>query len=379
MAKLKINSDIVSEDERQFLKLWLGIDSGISYDSIETFLDSIAEDDNQIDISIHCRGGEVMEGWSIYDKLRASGKEISATIEGKCASMASILLLAAPQERRYGRPNASLLIHDPYMCYVDGHLTAEELNKLSENMQSETDKIVDCYVERTGADETTIRALMKEDKFIDMEQAKELGFISTIVAPITAIKTESTNNKTFNIKQMKEEVKVPKSFLDKILAFTKTKSIAEAEKKLIVAMELTTQEGTTLTVEREEGDPQVGDKASPDGTHSMPDGKTIVVEGGEITEIIEAATETNAETEALKAEVESLKEQLNALKTNAISDTERDILNKVKEIGIDKLKAMSSNYVPAARVQSQSALDSKEPVAKRSSVEERLEKIKNQS
>lgn len=53
----------------------------------------------------------------------------------------------------------------------------------------------------------------------------------------------------------------------------------------IVSLDLSTADGGTLTVEREEGDPQVGDTASPDGEHLMPDGSTIVVEGGVISEI----------------------------------------------------------------------------------------------
>ena len=51
------------------------------------------------------------------------------------------------------------------------------------------------------------------------------------------------------------------------------------------AKDLNTADGQTITDEREEGDPQVGDKASPDGTFEMPDGKTIVVEDGVITDI----------------------------------------------------------------------------------------------
>lgn len=53
----------------------------------------------------------------------------------------------------------------------------------------------------------------------------------------------------------------------------------------IVSLDLSTADGSTLTVEREDGEPQVGDTASPDGEHLMPDGSTIVVEGGVIAEI----------------------------------------------------------------------------------------------
>ena len=356
MANLKINSNIVSEEERQFIEVIFGVDSGVSYDSIESFLEAIPADDNNINISIHCNGGEVMEGWSIYDKLRASGKEISATIEGKCASMASILLLAAPKERRYGRPNSSLLIHDPYIPFAYGQLTADELAKLSEDMQKETDKIVNTYIERTGADEQIIRDLMKEDKFIDMDKALELGFISKIIPHATAKSLNPLNNLNINKSNlMTKEVKVSKTFIDKVLAKLGYQKLEEAEKAFAaaVALELTTSNGTTLTVEREEGDPQVGDKATPDGTHEMPDGKTIKVENGEITEI----TEPNPEVDALKAKVAELEsllkmanDSIDNYKANAISDAQKAVLDKVTALGgIEKLRTIASNYVPPVR------------------------------
>jgi ATP-dependent Clp protease protease subunit len=126
-------------------------------------------------------------------------------------------------------------------------------------------------------------------------------------------------------------------------------------------MELTTEDGTVLTVEREEGDPEVGDNASPDGTWLMPDGKTITVEGGVITEITKAEPETEPETDA---EVATLKQQvadltatlkiandtIDNLKASKMSNADKDTLNKVAALGgIERLRTMASTYVPAAR------------------------------
>ena len=98
MAILRIYNDIVDETERLFLR-GMGAD-GVCYKSITEFLESIDENDSEIDLRIHCKGGLVVEGWAIYDALRDSGKTIKATIEGECSSMATIILLAAPKERR---------------------------------------------------------------------------------------------------------------------------------------------------------------------------------------------------------------------------------------------------------------------------------------
>ena len=48
---------------------------------------------------------------------------------------------------------------------------------------------------------------------------------------------------------------------------------------------ITAADGSEFTVEREDGDPQVGDTAYPDGTYTMEDGTVIVIEDNLITSI----------------------------------------------------------------------------------------------
>ena len=79
-----------------------------------------------------------------------------------------------------------------------------------------------------------------------------------------------------------KQVTVKQSIIDKLLAKCGYQKIEDIP---VISMELTDAEGNILTVEREEGEPQVGDAASPDGEHVMPDGKTIIVIDGVITEI----------------------------------------------------------------------------------------------
>lgn len=117
----------------------------------------------------------------------------------------------------------------------------------------------------------------------------------------------------------------------------------------IVSLDLSTADGSTLTVEREEGDPQVGDTASPDGEHLMPDGSTIVVEGGVISEIRDPEEE-NDELDAANARIAELETELTSLRAQAKSQDELVILNKVKTMGgLEGLKKIASSYVPDAR------------------------------
>lgn len=366
MAVLKIRSDIQTQDEKESLELW-GMTGGVTYNDIADFCDNIPEDDNTIDVYLHCNGGSVIEGWGMYDRLRATGKEITCIVEGKAASMATILLMAAPKERRKAYKNASLCVHNPWLpsWALDYTVTADDLDKAAQELRESQEKMLDLYVERCGCDREEMQALMNEDKYIDTDKAMAMGLIGSVIAPISASKID---NNFINKKQKKmaedknKKVEVKASIIDRVLAKLGIKSLSELE----CGMDLSTTDGQTLTIEREEGDPQVGDKASPDGTHNMPDGKTIIVKDGVITEITDGGTsspdpkggmedaqriaELEGEVEELKKRIEELEQAKAQALANAKTADDLRILNAVKIAGGEKaLAKISSGYVPPRR------------------------------
>lgn len=383
MAKLRIYNQIVNEDDKVFFQDMCGT-GGICYKDIPDFLDAMEEGDNEIDIRLHCPGGDCIEGWAIYDALRNSGKTISATIEGECSSMATIILLAAPKERRFGFENARMCIHNPAVAWLDlcsyERLTAEEINNLKvkltaqeKSLIEEQNKILNLYVERTGAERSELQQLMNEDKFVGMNRAAELGFIASTLAPNTDCKKR---NKSSNINTMaKGQIKIESRLVKKLLSLA---GIAKIEDVKILDQKITAADGTEFTVEREDGDPQVGDKAYPDGTYVLEDGTTVVV-AAEVIESITPATEEGedgetveslktqiddlsqkvadltaqvstltAEKEALTTDKADLESKVETLETEAKTEEEAEILDIVSKAGgkkwLDGLKEMSSTF-----------------------------------
>ena len=365
MAVLKIFNDIQTENEKNFCK-YFGEAEGVCFKDVDEFCEAIPKGDNAIDVRIHCDGGSVVEGWGIYDRLRATGKDITCTVEGNAASMATVILMAAPKERRRAYKNAQICVHNPWVpAYALGDtLTAAELEKAASDLKETQEKMLDLYVERCECNKEEMRALMDEDKFIGVDRAMELGLIGEIIAPASAKKQGLVfNNKKENkMAEKNEKVEVKASLLDRALAKLGLKNIEELAKGL----DLSTSDGQTLTVEREEGEPQIGDKASPDGTFEMPDGKTIVVKDGAITDIRTSSSggdkggegsELEKRVAELENEVKELQEKLesseNARKqAEAMAKTQEDlrILNAVKIAGGEKALAnISSSYKPAPR------------------------------
>lgn len=364
MAVLKIFNDIQTENEKNNSKFF-GEAEGICYKDVDEFCEQIPEDDNKIDVRLHCNGGSCTEGWAIYDRLRATGKEITCTVEGNAASMATVILMAAPKERRKAYASAEICVHNPWIssCGLSDIVTADDLDKAAKDLRDIQEKMLNLYVERCECDKEEMQALMNEDKYIGVNEAIRLGLIGEVIAPVSAKKQGAVfNNKSKN-KMAKEEkkVEVKASLIDRALAKLGIKNLDELAK----GMDLSTSDGQMLTVEREEGEPQVGDKATPDGEFMMPDGKTIVVADGVITDIKtdaqgsegEDGDENTDRIEELEKENEDLKKQIEEL-TQAKKDAEAKakttdelrILNAVKMAGGEKaLAKIVSNYKPQQR------------------------------
>lgn len=373
MAVLKIFNDIQSESEKKMCQFW-GDAEGVCFKDVDEFVANMDADDDVIEVRLHCDGGDVIEGWGIYDKLRSTGKQITTIVEGNAASMATVIMMAAPKERRKAYASAQILVHNPWICpyAFDYSMTADELRKAADDLQAQQDKILNLYVERCECDRDEMQALMNENKYIDTARAKELGLIGEVIAPASASAKSGAKGKyKFNSKSKAmakegKKVEVNASVIDRVLAKLGIKSLDEFEVK---GMDLSTADGQTLTIEREEGEPQVGDKVYPDGEFKMPDGSTIVVSEGVITDIKkdgEGAGEGSAEggdddkvaqleqeIEDLKKEVDDLKQQLEAANAKAKTQDDLRILNAVKIAGGEKaLAKLSSSYTPQPRSQS---------------------------
>lgn len=385
MARLKIYSDIVDEETKMFLA-WSGMEA-MAFSDIDQFIAGIPVDDDKIDLTINCRGGMTDTALAMYDALRATGKTISAEVIGECSSSATLLLLSARADLRKAHPNVTILIHNPYISgFVEGD--AKQVGNIADSLQDVQDKFLDIYVERTGSDRETLQAIMDEGKPMSAERAKELGFISDIILPISA---RNKNPKINNKMSIKEKI---------------FNALAK-----VFGMSLETADGKTLELEKESGEPIVGDKVtSEDGEYLMPDGSTIVVEGGTITEIRpakdeaddadaergeegeendtdpdnndETDSEKDAEIDRLKAEIaekdaeiDRLKKELEDAKAQAKSDTESKILSMVETAGgINWLKGVQSQGKVDKRATSSNNIDKTKKNAPQSFAEYRKAK-----
>jgi len=342
-ASLKLYGDI-GEGSFDFFDM----EERMSAKMVSDFLDD-NKDAKKITVHINSRGGDVQEGWAIHDLLVNSGKEIKTIGEGRVYSIATIIFLAGSE--RLMMKNADGLIHNPYIppYTLADKYESDDLVKIAEALQQEEEKILSFYVERTGTDKAKLADYMKEDTKLSAQDMVDLGFATKVMEPM----------KAYAYFKPKSEVKMDeKAFFEKLGtaldgAIAKIANFSRVNPDAGIVM--ADKEGVEIKFEKSEGEPAVGDKATPDGTFVMADGKTIIIAEGSVASIepVVIANPLEDKVTALEAEIETLKAEKEAA-VAAKLETE-DIVAKAtareaEAVAIvDELKALKNSYKPAGR------------------------------
>lgn len=161
--------------------LFLYQDIGGFGTSAADFIDQVNAlgDDQPIDLRINSTGGDVFEGYAIYNALRRHKADVTVYVDGLAASIASYIAMAGNQI--FMAENAMLMIHLPYS---GGAGTADEMRKNADILDMITSSLVDAYASRTGIPDTEIRKMLGEETWMDSRQALAFGFVDGVTEPL---------------------------------------------------------------------------------------------------------------------------------------------------------------------------------------------------
>lgn len=351
MINIDVKNDIGNERDISFFFFGENEPRLFSLASIKEAIESEPED-NDIRLNIHCCGGSVEEGLAIYDYLRCSGKNIYTNIEGACHSMATVLLLCAPLERRSAQPNASALIHKVSMCSC-GEETIDSLEAKLSLLKTDTEKILNIYAERTGKDKEELRGLMNQQKERTVQELLAWGFIGSVNAyntnkkeTIKQIDNKQTKSMQKTLKQLDEMITNFKSKVKVIITGSQNYDFPNAEG------------GVLFSTPKEDDTMAVGDEASPEGTFELTEdtseykqGTVVVVKEGKIASITPKTDQSESPEEKRIAELEEENKKLKEQCGNLAKDVQsRNSLIEEGNGVIDTLKKqLVSSYTPKDR------------------------------
>lgn len=140
-----------------------------------------ADSDKPIYIYIDSPGGSIDSGFGIYDVIRFINAPVYTIGTGLIASMGSIILLAAPKERRLGLPNSHYLIHQPLIGGV-AQGVATDLEIQAEEISKSKEKLIKLISEETGKSVEQVAKDCDRDHWLIADEAKDYGLISKVIS-----------------------------------------------------------------------------------------------------------------------------------------------------------------------------------------------------
>ena len=137
-----------------------------------------------IRVLVNTPGGAADDGFAIHDALRCIRAPVWTIAAGLAASAGSIILLAAPKERRLTFPNTRLMIHQPaggaHGQASDIEITAKEIVKLRRRANELIARECGLTVEQVEKD-------TRRDHWLNAEDACAYGLCSRVIVALGEI------------------------------------------------------------------------------------------------------------------------------------------------------------------------------------------------
>ncbi len=265
---------------------------------------------SEIRVVINSPGGEVYEGYDIFNALNAVKQDnikVTTFVTGQCASIAT--LIACAGDEIISSPVSQWMFHEPS---GGAHGNAQDLIDNAKALEQIREAMAETYATRMNKTVAEGLALMsKGDYYIRPQELAKMGFIQSVAVPPSAV----SKNK---IEMIKDE-KQAKNILDRIfkaigVSETPTAGVvrlADGETEIhFVGEEIT--EGTVLYTNADMTE------LAPEGDHVLADGKIVTLDAsGAVVRI--------AEIESKKYTEEEMQASIDAAVATALAEKEAEI------------------------------------------------------
>jgi len=163
-----------------------------------------------VNLRLHSGGGDVLEGFTIYNLLKGITGKVNIYIDGIAASIASVIA-CAPNATVHMPENAWFYLHEAWGGQVG---ESGDMREYADFLDRNVANMVKAYVDKTGKSEDEIRALMKKPgTWLDAHEAIKLGFADVLTPPLEAAASLSPNRQKefFNMPEQAKVLITPKA------------------------------------------------------------------------------------------------------------------------------------------------------------------------
>ena len=180
------NIDLFHEFDIYYPSKTITLFGEINQESRDKFiknLHSLDESSGEITILISSEGGDVEEGLSIYDYIASSRNIINIICIGGVCSMATVILQAASEGKRFMYPNSYLMIHEGTQGTIDHPKNREQWERLNKIYSTKCEDIYLTKIKekKPKFSRTKLKELLLFDTILTPKEAIDLGLVDGII------------------------------------------------------------------------------------------------------------------------------------------------------------------------------------------------------
>ena len=156
-------------------------EDGISDTTFQKELKALG-DVKEITVRINSVGGNVFEGWTIYNLLKQHPAKITVHVDGIAASIASIIMLAG--DKIIMGEGAQVMVHKAWV-FASGN--SNDLESMIDRLLAIDEQLIKTYAAKTKKDREYIRSLVVAETWFNAEEAVEIGLADEVAGETLAI------------------------------------------------------------------------------------------------------------------------------------------------------------------------------------------------
>ena len=286
-------------------------------------------------VKINSVGGDVFEGFAIYNAIKNHQGPTTAIVEGLAASAGSLIAISA--DMCIVRPASLMMLHNPHTVAAG---ESKDLRQSAEVLDKVRDIMVQRYKNKTGQSEESLIEMLDAETWLTPEEAVELGFAdkvdyseeqvgslhSSLITKITAMfKTKSQIVEALTSNEIKDlalgldvsaKLELIKALADNVEGVEEVcVKLGEGEEKYMASPEVAVipMEGHAMLIALGVLEERVAEEEEPEAMEEEEEEAMYEEEEEEAKASVEAEVEAEAETE-IKSEVETLLAAVTELK-----------------------------------------------------------------
>lgn len=154
------------------------------------FRDDLAALGNVTDITVRINspGGEVFDGFSIYNALKQHAAKVTVHVDGLAASIASVIAMAGDEV--FMGEGAMFMVHSPWTIAMGD---ADNMREVADMLDKIEVGLVDAYVAHTQQDRKTVEKWMAVETWFTRQEAIDAGLATGVSDPKAAPAAASFN------------------------------------------------------------------------------------------------------------------------------------------------------------------------------------------